>query len=455
MAKAIRTPLVYKPQARVAVKRQGMRRLGALAFWLFLLAQLFSLIRIYLFEVFDQQLLAPWATVAGVGSLVLLPVSVFGYGEYAGDVFGYIRRGVRVWLVLFFVWITLTALYGWQIKDYMINAVLQDYGPYLILLTCVILGSIPEFWDDIFPALLLVTAIGVVVNILGFQNFNDLIMQFGVHGRFFGEVTAYETRTALHFWPLLLLTVGRWQRRFPIFLVYAITTISLAMQILFQKRLETVVALAFIGIFGFIVPHFATHWETVDDSRTARRLRNRFLILVFVMSVGALLVAPEIVTGQTSAWLRRYEQRDTSRINEAIGMLDYMQDYEYLIGRGMGGYFEYTDEYGVWGEYMVDAGVIGRRQLHMGVFMPLFKGGMILMLLYYTLVWLTLRSARKYTRDLLSLACFSIIVVMTLQSLQGAMMVMVASYNIIMMGLCFGRCLAFQPALILSPSETR
>lgn len=62
-------------------------------------------------------------------------------------------------------------LYGLQIKDYMIDAVLQDYGPYLILLTCVILGSIPESPDDIFPALLLVTAIGVEVDNSGFSEF--------------------------------------------------------------------------------------------------------------------------------------------------------------------------------------------------------------------------------------------------------------------------------------------
>lgn len=455
MSRVIKTPLVYKPQARVAVKRQGMRHLGALAFWLFLLAQLFSLVRIYLFEVFNQQLLAPLATAAGIGSLALLPISVFGYGEYMGDVFGHLRRGVRVWIVLSFIWITLAALYGWQVQGYIINAVMQDYGPYLILLTCMILGSIPEFWDDVFPAFLLVTVISAGVNILGFQNFNDLIVQFGVQGRFLSEVTAYETRTALHLWPLLLLTVGRWQRRLPMFLVYATAIISLAMQILFQKRLETAVTLAFIAIFGFVMPRFAPNWETLETSVTITRLRNRFLVLILVVAIGSFLWAPEIVTGQTSAWFNRYMQRDASRIGEAAGMLNYLQDYEYLIGRGMGGYFEYTDENGVWGEYMADVGVIGRRQLHMGALMPLFKGGMILMLLYYTFVLLVFRSVRKYTKDLLSLACFSIIVVMTLQSLQGAMMVMVASYNMVMIGLCFGRCFVFQPTLASSSSETR
>lgn len=420
----------------------NMRRLGAWSFRFFVFAQLFSLTRAYFLRTSNIDQLANVATVSGIGSLVLLLFAVFGYGNYVGSLWGALRPTARTWLALLWTWTTALLIYGWLVQGYVINAVLQDYGPVLVLIVSTVLGSLLEFWDDLLPTFLGASVIAMLVITAGFQNYADLLRQAGLTARVFGDLLAYDTRVAIYLWPILLLTVRYWRSRRAAFTAYVVSIFALAMQIAFQKRLETATALAYFFTFLFVLPSFATRWETAVEQSAVRRARGRFLLLALVVVIGAVVILPDVVANQTAALLNRYTEEDTSRIDEAVGMLNYLTPAEWLFGRGMGGYFQYTDDrIGAWGEYLEDVRVVGRRQVHAGVLWPMFKGGLILVVIYYAGIALALRVAKKRAKDLFLVSAVTIIIVITAQSLQGVMFAMTGVYNTIILGMSLGYCL--------------
>lgn len=430
-----------------AKKGIGMRYFGKLGFQLFLVAQFFSLSRQFFFARFGSSL-ADVATAAGIGSLVLLPVVVFAYGGFTKSLSGHLHRGARIWLVLLLLTTSILSLYGSIGKGYAFSAVIKDFGPYLIVMTCVILGSIPEFWDDLLPTFLFLSLLGLIINVWGMRDVNDLLLRYGYETRVAGDLLAYNTRAVMELWPVLLLTIPRWSRRNYI-LILSIAIFVLIQQILFQKRLPVAEVSIYLIVFLFVLPRLADRWKGYAPGPGGALIRRWFLVfLVLVISI-AVIFAPRIISGQTLGLIDRYSQQDTSRVGEAVGMLEDLHSYEYLIGRGMGGYFKYIDPRNFeWGTYLPDVGEIGKRTTHVGILMPMLKGGIILMFVYYIGVIQAWKSRRGYLDDPLTFAAVIIVIVKILVALQGGYLLMAGSFEGILFGLCLGRILSSNRGLV-------
>lgn len=440
-----------RPLLNTMGRNVGMRRLGKYCFHLFLVAQFFSLSREFFFAYVGEDLTTA-ATIAGIGSLVLLLPALWGYANYAGNALGFLMKAARVWIWWMFLYTALLFLYGLG-EGYSINAIAQDYGPFLIVMVCAILGSIPEFWDDQFSIFLVLTIAGFIVNAVGLQNLGDLFYQFGYMTRVTSDVLAYETRSSIELWPILLLTAQRWGRGM-MWVIIGISVLALMLQILFQKRLPVAEVLAYIFCFWFIVPRFARRWKTRARVVSNRLSRGLFVVVLVAAAALSLVAAPQVVVGQTSALLARYGLEDLSRVGEAVGMLEYLHDHEYFIGRGLGGYFQYTDSTGfTWGSYLDDVGEVGKRTTHMSLLMPMLKGGLIFMIIYYMGIVLALRNSRQCLNDGLSLAALIIVVTKILVSLQGSYLLMAGSFETIVFGLSMGRVLTFNRGGISEVTE--
>jgi hypothetical protein len=432
-----------RPAARIAASSATVgRRVGAFCFKLFLYAQFFSMSRQFFFDLFSPDL-APYATAAGVGSLVLLLPAILGYGSLAGSPFGRLRGGARVWVALLAALVLFLLLLGWLWQGYYINDVLRESGAFLTVIACIILGSIPEFWHDVDRTLVTLLVAGMVVIALGFSGFAELLNTYGYQTRVAGETVAYDVQAVMHLLPYLLLT-ARWRSKWQIVIIMLGLLFNLGMQVLFQKRLDTFEALVYLLLFFFVLPRLASRWPEYRQAVPERTFKIAFAA-IFVLGVGgALLLAPQIVRGQASALLARYGEEDTSRLQEAGEMLRDLEGWEYLIGRGMGGYFTGWSEAGSrrWGDWLADVGVVGKRSVHVGALMPMLKGGLLLSLVYYAGLAAVLLGWRRGFGDPLSAVAYLIVLVLSIHSLQGGLFLMESSYNLVLLGACSGWCLA-------------
>ncbi|MBN1451858.1 MAG: hypothetical protein JW963_12650 [Anaerolineales bacterium] len=411
-------------------------------FKLFLLAQFVSLTRNYFLANFSG--FSPgWATFASFGSLVLLPFIVSDYGFYASRLWGNLQLNARQWLTFLFLAVYILTLYG-VYQGYGFEPIMDDTGVYLILITCVILGSIKQFWDDMFPTFLALTVLAVVVNFLGLQEIDELL-QGRYEARVARDLVAYKTRDAVELWPLLLLTVSRWNRRTAL-LIFGLALFALVQQITFQKRLFVAEAIAYFLVFWFVIPRHTQRWQFQIPTMLQDN-RNRFVATLALGIVVILITIPQVFTGQLGGLFGRYGTEDEKRFQEAIGMLDDLHGWEYVVGRGMGGYFQFTDERGVaWGTYLADVGTIGKRTVHAGITEQILKGGVIFSAIYYWGIVLVWRERRRFFADTLNLAAATIIAVKLVASLQGGYLNMSAAYEVVLFGLSMGRLLSLDNA---------
>lgn len=420
-------------------RRRALRRFGKGLFLVFLAMQFFSLSRRFFLVNVNEDLM-PYATAVGIGSLVLLPIVVFCYGAYAGNLGGFLSRPARIWLWMIALSVLSLVTYGWYFQHYAINAVVHDVGPYLILACLAVLGSIPEFWEDALPGMFVATVVGAVVCAFGLQDLGGMLDVFGFRTRVVRDLLSYETRGVLEFWPLLLLTAALWRPRYRL-VTFAVAFFAFGQQVVFQKRLQVVVALAYIAVFLFLLPRLSRHWSAQSRLQGVKHLRSGFVVLLALVGLLAWNFAPEIVTGQGMALLERFRESDRSRVSEALGMIRYLEGNEVLYGRGMGGYFEHSDEYADWGTYLDDAGVVGKRTTHIGFVMPMLKGGVVFMVIYHFGMLLFWKARRLCASDLVSFTAITYVFVEYCSTVQGGSLLLSSSYKVVAYGLCIGRVL--------------
>lgn len=417
------------------------RRIGALSFSLFLIIQFFSLSRsVFIINFGDW--MADVATFAGVGSSALLIPALLGYGNYVGSSLGFLSSRARVWLVVLAMTVVGLYFYGLLGQQYAFTTVTREATIYIILMICIILGSIPQVWQDMDQVFLRLFALGIVINAWGLTDIGTILAVDGYGSRSGIESQAYDLQAVLHFWPFLLLTTRFRQRSTIFFLLGSVVFIS-AEQILFQKRIGTFQILFYLFLTFFMLPSVSKRWSPQWRIGADNAIRFGLLGLVILVVVSTTFLAPDVISGQTQSLINRYSAADSSRVGEAWGMLEYLQGVEYLIGRGLGGYFQYADrQIGQWGVWLEDVGTVGRRELHVGALMPMLKGGLLLTLTYYAGVAFALGARKSNFKDPLGFAAYMVLLGITAFSLQGGLFILSAVYEIVLLGLCLGRCLA-------------
>jgi hypothetical protein len=411
----------------------------------FFAAQFLSLTRLF----FVQHLggiAGAVASQAGLLSVGLLAPAVVGYGLRSGSLLGRLTEGARLWAGGLAALSVGLFAYGWVHRGYEVTAALHDLAPYLVVVGCAVLGSVEGVLDDLDRPLLVLFAVGLVVNALGMTEMTRVVTEAQADDRAGIAIVGYRTQGALAFWPLLLLTARR-RGSAALLLVCAGVWFVLAQQVLFQKRSPTFRIALFLAVFFVVLP-LVSRRDPADE----RRVRRGFAATGALAIALALAVCPWLFQGQAAGlWDRLSGQRysggaagmltwENERFYEARMFFATLAPHEWAVGRGFGGYFVPDDpEWGVW---LDDVGEYGRRQLHVGGLMPFFKGGLALALTYYAGLALALRRGRRALAEPLAAAAFFVVLLHAVFLLQEGWFVMSMSFDLAMVGLCMGHLLS-------------
>jgi hypothetical protein len=440
-------PTAWRPAlARSRASEQAVSGLGTLCLYAFLAAQFVSLTRLF----FSQRLgegFAVVASFAGILSVALLLPAVAIYGLRGEGLLGNLVEGARLWAAVVLGLAVFLFLFGWLGKGYRINAVVQDFCPYLVLVASVVLGSLSRVFRELDRPLVALLAAALVVNAIGMTQITDVVFQEYAEDRAGIGVVAYRTQGALAFWPLLFLT-ARYRRPWQAFLVYCSVFFVLGQQILFQKRGPTVRILLFVVVFLLVLPRLRRPGPSASGRRGWAAFASAGL-LALVVGLGA---APWLLKGQLSGLLHRLSGAkyqggaagmltwENERFFEAAMFLRTVQPEELVFGRGFGGYF--VPSTGGWGTFSDDVGEVVRRQVHVGALMPFFKGGLALALAFYAGLAHALVRGRRFLGEPLAAAAFFVILVRTIFLVLEGWFIMSVSFDLVMVGLCMGYLLS-------------
>jgi hypothetical protein len=438
----------WTPAAVPRTSERALGAVGALCLKAFLLAQFLSLTRLFFSTRFGDGV-TTIASLLGLLSVALLLPAVVAYGLRSGSLFGTLVPPAHFWVGSVLALASFQFLYGWLEKGYVVTAVAHDFAPYLVILGSAILGSIPRVWEDLDPFLLVLFAVGLVVNALGMTEMTQVVSESYAEDRAGVGIVGYRTQGALAFWPLLLLT-ARLRRPRTAVVIFAGVFFVLAQQILFQKRSPTLRVALFLLVFLLVLPR-------LKGRRGAFPIPERQVIGLLLATAGvalvvAVLVAPWLFEGQLAGLAQRLSGRaytggaagmltfENERFFEAGMFLRTLEPQELLLGRGFGGYF--VPEATGWGLWLEDVQEFGRRQLHVGGLMPLFKGGLTLAIAYYAGVVLALRRGARCLAQPFAAAAFFVVLLHVLFLLQEGWFIMSVSLDLVMVGLSMGHLLS-------------
>lgn len=403
-------------------------------FDVFLWGQFLSLTR-HFFAKFLGERWLEFAKFPSIISICFLLIATIIYGKKnSSDILFFLNPAGRSWVVMMSLATSLLAVYGWY-NEYSILIVMKEFGPYIIIVCCAILGSLPGFFGDFRKSALLVTVFAVIVNVVGFSDMEELLDKQGVGSRSGTESVAYTTYASLGFWPVLLLT-NHGEPLLRGAVVYGSSAFALLQQIFFQKRLGTVYALFIWFVF------FLKGQSVGKPSMKKFSVKSKVIAFMSLILASFLVFAvfPDFVSSQISSLMDRFKNSETNhRFNEFVVMLNQLETAEVFIGKGFGGF--YTIQYGnkTLGEFYEDIGFMARRELHIGLAMPILKGGLLFAILVLLFPIKTVFTNWRTGGDSVSSVLRTLLVVVLCHSLYGGMFILSEPYLAVIFGLAIGR----------------
>lgn len=193
---------------------------------------------------------------------------------------------------------------------------------------------------------------------------------------------AYEISPILDFWPFMFLIVLFSERQpFRKFWFYIPIAIYLGFQLFFVKRAPSARVLAFLvlGISSF--------WYL--------KQRRDFIVR---MLFGSVLVIGALVFFTPKNLVDRFQKEDNSRQSEAFTMLEQFNLAEVIIGKGLGGYYLLEEGAGI--VEINSEGELGKHILHIGLFYPYLKGGLLLSILVIAHILRSIYFGMRHFRQL-------------------------------------------------------
>jgi len=460
MINSLRVPSIVQSRHR---PKQGSLSLGGFTVLLFLTAQFVGMTRRLIMSVHGDDFNQVAAAIT-YGSVALLPFAILFYRNQASRNEG-LEASARHWSKLIMFLSAVAFIFGLS-RGYDLRQAIQDYAPYLVILAFAHLGAQPKFWQDFYKVLPYIVVAAVMVNSFGFRNYSEGFT-IDAQQRVARETLAYTTQSTLDLWPVLLfLSFGR--GLLPTSIAAGAAAFALLQQVLFQKRLGSVLVMVYIFIGLVILPRIGrSAWRSWRSSQ-ARAIRVVFTTVSLVAIATALALRPQVVLDQFQGLIDRFQGRglhqqasgsgllntltvDNERFDVARELFADFEPLEYLIGRGMGGHFEIDVQLSesdthlqeqIAASFLGDVGVFGRRSLEIGILMPFLKGGSILAAAYIWGQYLVLRRRKVCFADQTSTACWLLLLLENLQLLQGGGFIMSAVFKLVIIGACFGRCLS-------------
>lgn len=397
------------------------------------------------------------------GSLLLLPVLLVFYrntsrpGEGIGS-FG------SAWVAVMAAASTASLLYGIA-RGYYVREAIQDYAPYVILGSFVLIGARRGFWEDLVALLPWLLGGALVINTIGLAGIGDLIEK-DIGERVGRESVGYRTQAVLGFWGMALFLMRRRSFAFK-FTAVAALLFYLLQQVLFQKRLGTSETLIYLGGFFILIPILANYRNQQDRVEDAKLFLG-LLTAATAAAVVSVILGADLLLAQAQALYQRFIGAGTGQSREQLGlvatlfteneryalawqMFDDFNAWDTLFGRGMGGHFTIQVTLNANDEvraqqylsmYLDDIGAFGRRGIEVGWLMPFMKGGLMLMGVMLAGVAAGLARLRFLRDDPFTMAAWAWLFIELLYLTQGGGFVVSTSYRVILLGACLGRCMA-------------
>jgi len=354
-------------------------------------------------------------------------------------------------LLLTFFGYSILLTIGGLIAGNLIGTWLVDSVTFTAFSGFIFLGTSKAFWEDFqkFGFYFFVAAIAVNIQATTMIKVNywlqeDNLLNFKGGERITRSIVGYKTQFSQSFWPLFLLTLNP-KNRNRMFFMFAAVIFLLLQQILFQKRGPSVRILFFIGCFIYLARK-----NIYFGISTNKLLRGVGFFIVFtVIAIIAFrhYLPADLLRKQYEALVNRFEgdvgnanikytegalgifTSENERVREVGMMLQSLEVKEIFIGKGFGG--KYKDR-----EILKKE----RDTTHIGVFNFLLKGGLIYLFLFALLIASLWMKRKLYYSDRDVLACFLILVGMTIfLFVEGWFYYRSQVYDLMLYGIVMGR----------------
>jgi hypothetical protein len=188
----------------------------------------------------------------------------------------------------------------------------------------------------------------------------------------FVSTAGYEFSRILGFWPLLWLLgfLAPTRTKWSMFAMGSLVA-YLILQLVFQKRAPFVRTLLY-ALVPLALPVLTAQRRGVGRAIAA---------VLFIVVMLSVLSTTEFF----ERLMDRYRSDDpllqSSRLLEAESLLSGLVWPEHLIGRGMGGYFVAPLDWSAGLVEVREDGLLGRTGVHIGILVPLLKGGAVFLVL--------------------------------------------------------------------------
>jgi len=348
----------------------------------------------------------------------------------------YLRRfgnpllgGAKIWISIVGILTLIATIRGFY-SGLIPKFIVLDLLAFISLLCFVYIGSIPESFEDLRKVWFTVLVLSIPLNLLALSDLSEYTTELSSGVRLARETISYRTHNTLDVVLLVgafSFTMKPWQR----FIVAIGFCQVIGMQIIYQKRLETVyyslVALSCLWVWWID--------SGVWRSQLRKYIREGVVIFSLIMSVvliyqGRLLLPQAISLFERSTGrsrdvefkdgAARYFFIDNERFQIVFDSLDTLTIPELWFGRGMGGGAEWTgfntrildssQSAEAWASfYLPDYGFFGRRAFEIGAATPILKGGIVYWLAIYSVYLLFIARAQQISRSLAGRLCLVIV----------------------------------------------
>lgn len=368
---APKTNIVFSPKAR---SRHLAHRLLLLA----LILTTFSVSHTLVIGVLGRGI-PNLFTGAGYLALPVLILAWMKYREACAP--AVVEMGMKLRLVLFSLAIGALAIYG-LMRGNAARHVFDDTWVYVYLMFAILLGMRDEVWEDLQRPLVVLFCVSFALTLWGLSLDRGvmtasggvvLVSDIGDDRRWI-RTAGYEFSRVLGFWPLVVMMhyFRRGSARSQAIGI-AVIVAFLCLQVVFQKRapfVRTILYAAVLVLFPLI-----------------NRRRASLAGAMAVVAAIALTIFAASTTDVFRQLMSRYVSDDpvveSSRLLEARALLADLTWPEYIFGRGMGGYFYPPEDWDA-GNVEVAPGVLARLALHVGILVPLLKGGIVYWAIVYS-----------------------------------------------------------------------
>jgi len=305
--------------------------------------------------------------------------------------------------------------------------ILWELYPAVIIILCYKLGRANEIWRVfskywIFFILTILVALGTII-------IREDILLVGLESKVESVTTAtvaYEISPILDIWPMVFLLGFFNDKSRSRILPFIPALIYVLFQFYFIKRAPTIRAFSYI-LCGFVILAYFNN-----------RVKNKSII---PRLIGVMLITMVLYFLIPFNLMEKFDQKDVARQEESLAAIKSFTPLEHLFGRGLGGWYAYSEGAGIVENFYGPNKVSGKDITHIGITYPYLKGGLILFfLIFFHIVNVVLYGLRNISKmTYIELSCLSFLIVYSLFRLVEGPVSTGAIFDGTLFGLTLGR----------------